>query len=163
LREVKEKIIPNEFAVFALSTDKSPSEVTLRSSEWAVITQIDGHKSVMDIASTLALSKEEAIQLFTGLYEKELIEIRSDAPLGADLVPLSVFENMEMELTRVIGPVAPFIVDEALIEMGLTKDKFVQDRLPELVELVSEEITDAHKKVQFQQIMLNYLKELNIT
>lgn len=117
----------------------------------------------MDIAAILALSKEEAIQLFTGLLEKELIELRSDAPAGANLVPLSVFENMEMELTRVIGPVAPFIVEEALIEMGSTKDRFVKDRLPELVELVSEEISDGHKKVQFQQIMLNYLKELNIT
>jgi len=157
--DTEKKPIPHEHVVFALSKGKSPTDVTLRSAEWAVITQIDGHKTVADVAKVLALNLDEALNLFNGLNEKGLIEIVSTARLQEDIAPQKFFEDLEKELTAVIGPVAPFVIEDALWAIEGSKDAFLLDRLPELIEAISEEIPDEEKKVAFQQRMLQVMKE----
>ncbi|MGD9897607.1 MAG: hypothetical protein AB7T22_00640 [Calditrichaceae bacterium] len=152
-------IIPHPHVVFGLTGSKSPAEVTLRSAEWAVITQVDGNKSVDDIAQVLALTEEEAIGLFIGLYEKGLIEIQSTEKPLTKLVNHEFFENLEKELMAVIGPVAPFLIEDTLLEMGEDKDKFMVERIPDLIETISDEINDDGKKIKFQSVMLNYIKK----
>ncbi|HEM48869.1 MAG TPA: hypothetical protein ENO27_01530 [Caldithrix sp.] len=155
---MNKKVEFNENAVFALSKSKSPSEVTLRSAEWAVITQIDGHKTVKDISNLLSMGNDEAIGLFHELIKKELIELQSMDEEKMDYIPADFFNMLEAELTKVIGPVAPLILDDTIMEMDTTKDHCLPERIPELIEMLSEEIVDSEKKVKFQQIMLNQLK-----
>jgi len=156
--ESGKNIIPHEFVVFGLSTTKSPTEVTLRSAEWAIITQLDGHKTIKEIAGILALSLEEAFNLFNGLYEKELIKIISTDRIKEEFVNDDFFETLEKQLTTVIGPVAPFVLEDTLWAMDTGKDRFRMDRIPELIENLSDEITDEDKKVAFQQLMLSKIK-----
>jgi len=158
LEDLNKKVEFNENAVFALSKSKSPSEVTLRSAEWAVITQIDGHKTVKDISNLLSMGNDEAIGLFHELIKKELIELQSMDEEKMDYIPADFFNMLEAELTKVIGPVAPLILDDTIMEMDTTKDHCLPERIPELIEMLSEEIVDSEKKVKFQQIMLNQLK-----
>lgn len=158
MEDLNKKVEFNENAVFALSKSKSPSEVTLRSAEWAVITQIDGHKTVKDISNLLSMGNDEAIGLFHELIKKELIELQSMDEEKMDYIPADFFNMLEAELTKVIGPVAPLILDDTIMEMDTTKDHCLPERIPELIEMLSEEIVDSEKKVKFQQIMLNQLK-----
>jgi hypothetical protein len=158
LADLNNKIVFNDNAIFALSKSKSPSEVTLRSAEWAVITQIDGHKTVKDISEVLSMENEEAIGLFNELLQKELIDLQAMEEDKLEYVPADFFKMLEAELTKVIGPVAPLILDDTIMEMDTTKDHCLPERIPELIEMVSEEIVDSQKKVKFQQIMLNQLK-----
>jgi hypothetical protein len=160
LADLDNKFIPNDNAVFALSKSKSPSEVTLRSAEWAVITQIDGHKTLRDISELLSLGNEEAIGLFNGLIQKELIELQSMDDEQPNYVRAEFFNMLETELTKVIGPVAPLILEDTIMEMDTSKDHYLPERIPDLIEMVSEEIVDSQKKVKFQQIMLNQLKRM---
>ncbi len=152
-------IIPHSHVICGLTGSKSPTDVTLRSAEWAVITQVDGNKSVDDIAQVLALTEEEAIGLFIGLVEKGLIEIQSTEKPQTKLVDHEFFANLEKELMAVIGPVAPFLIEDTLIEMGEGKDKFMAERIPDLIEMISDEINDGEKKIKFQSVMLNYIKK----
>lgn len=158
MADLNNKVVFNDNAIFALSKSKSPSEVTLRSAEWAVITQIDGHKTVKDISELLSLGNDEAIGLFNELVQKELIELQSMEEDKPDYVPAEFFNMLEAELTKVIGPVAPLILEDTIMEMDTNKDHYIPERIPELIEMVSEEIVDSQKKVKFQQIMLNQLK-----
>lgn len=158
MADLNNKVVFNDNAIFALSKSKSPSEVTLRSAEWAVITQIDGHKTVKDISDLLSMGNDEAIGLFNELVQKELIELQSMDEDKPEYVPADFFKMLEAELTKVIGPVAPLILDDTLMEMDTNKDHCLPERIPELIEMVSEEIVDGQKKVKFQQIMLNQLK-----
>jgi len=64
------------------------------------------------------------------------------------------FAQMEHELTKVMGPVATLIIDDEVAALGAAKDVFPRDRLAELVEKVSSEITDEGKRDSFQQTML---------
>jgi len=153
-------IIPHEHVVFDLSKDKSPGDVTLRSAEWAVITQVDGKKSIEQIAKTLSMSHEEAINLFIGLYEKELIVLFSTDKTEVSQVDEAFFETLEKELTGIVGPVAPFLIEDALAEMDGTKNSFLSDRVTDLVELISDEISDNGKRIKFQAAMLDHIKSV---
>jgi len=152
-------IIPHEQVVFNLSKDKSPGGMNLRSAEWAIITQIDGKKTLQEIALILALSQEEAINLFIGLYEKGLIGVQSTQKKEKSYVANSFFQTLEKELTAVIGPVAPFIIDDTLKEMELSQDQFQTNSVPDLIELLTDEISDNSKKIKFQTIMLDFIKK----
>ncbi len=67
---------------------------------------------------------------------------------------------MEHELTKVMGPVAPLIIDDEVAALGAAKDSFPRDRVAELVEKVSSEITDEAKRASFQKIMLEAIETL---
>ena len=158
MADLNNKIVPNDNAIYSLSKSKSPSEVTLRSAEWAVITQIDGHKTVRDISELLSLDSGEAAGLFNDLLQKELIELQSVDEEKVNYVPTEFFKSLEAELVKIIGPVAPLIIEDTFMEMDTSKDHYLPERIPELIEMLSEEIVDDQKKVKFQQIMLNHLK-----
>jgi hypothetical protein len=147
--------------IYILAKDKSPTDVKLKSAEWAIITQVDGNKTVDEIAQTLALKSEEAYILFEGLIEKGLIGLFGDRNPEEQFVNESFFESLKKEFTDVVGPVAPFIISDVLLENEIKKDKLKQEAVPELIELLSDEISDEGKKVKFQQKMLNYLKEIS--
>jgi hypothetical protein len=147
--------------IYVLAKDKSPTDVKLKSSEWAIITQVDGEKTVKEIAETLALKDEEAFALFEGLIEKGLIGLYGDSNPEEQFVSDKFFEVLKKEFIDVVGPVAPFIISDVFLENELKKDKLKQEMIPELIELLSDEITDEKKKVKFQQKMLNYLKEIS--
>jgi predicted regulator of Ras-like GTPase activity (Roadblock/LC7/MglB family) len=67
------------------------------------------------------------------------------------------FAQMEHELTKVMGPVATLIIDDEVATLGAAKDAFPHDRVVELVEKVSSEITDEGKRANFQQTMLEVI------
>lgn len=153
-------IVPHEYVVFALSKTKSPSDVTLRSAEWAVITQVDGRKTVKEIAEILALNLDEAFDLFNNLYHKELISVVSTERVSENFVSEKFFEILQKEMTAIIGPVAPYVLEDTLWAMEASKERFKMEKVAELIENLSDEITDSAKKVKFQQVMLGTIKGL---
>ena len=150
----------NRKQVYVLARDKSPTDVNLKSAEWAIITQIDGQKTVEDIEQVLALSQSEAKILLGGLIEKALIELLTEGTSEYQFVDESFFDILKKEYIDIIGPVAPFIISDVLVEHEISKDKLKKETIPELIEVLSDEISDETKKVKFQQNMLKHLKEL---
>ena len=70
------------------------------------------------------------------------------------------FAQMEHELTKVMGPVATLLIDDEVAALGAAKDSFPRERVVELVEKVSSEITDEGKRASFQQTMLEAIGTL---
>jgi len=157
----EENLELNQYTVFCLSKDKSPAEVTLRSADWAVITQIDGQKSIGAIAEILALSLDEAVAQFATLKNMGLITFLAIDKVPEILVPESFFITLESELTRLIGPVAPLVIEDVMWSMEANEDKLHLNRAAELIEAISDEIADEKKKLIFQQKMLLLIKEMN--
>jgi len=158
--EIQVKTLLNLDAIFKLSSAKSPSDATLRSAEWAIITQVDGQKSIDEIAKTLALSADEAINLFNGLFEKGLIELVSVTKAEKKLVSQAFFKVLNDELIKIIGPVAPYLIEDTLWEMEIKIENCDVKKIPEIIEAISEEIQDEMKRVEFQKIMLNEMKKV---
>ena len=161
MSESSSQVHINNNQIYVLAREKSPTEVNLISAEWAIITQVDGEKTVEEVAAALALNTVEAYALFEGLVEKGLIELSGDRSAEERYVPESFFEIMEKEFIDVVGPVAPYIISDVLVEHEIRKDRLKKEVIPELIEVLSDEISDEMKKVKFQQNMLNHMKEVS--
>ncbi|RMF60311.1 MAG: hypothetical protein D6748_04375 [Calditrichaeota bacterium] len=144
--------------VFKLSPRRSPSEVKLRSMEWAIVTQLNGEKSVAQIAEILALSPEETEEMFTRLMEAGLLELVK-MPEKNSFVSAEFFEEIEYQFTYFVGPVASVLIEDVLGELKRSRNNIEKKQLPLFIELLSLEISDEDKRYQFQKIMLKKLKE----
>ena len=148
----------NKNAVCRLVAGKMPGEVSLNSMEWAVITQIDGERTVAEIARKLSFSLNEALPIFNALLDKGLIEVSEIKSDEIEFVPVSFFNRLEKILIQFIGPVATYVINDTLIELNAQRTKYPKTMVPELIELLSDEISDESKKIEFQKQMLHLLK-----
>jgi hypothetical protein len=64
---------------------------------------------------------------------------------------------VEAELKKVIGPMAPIIIDDKLSDLGATKDSLGQDQASSFIERLSEEVSRDSKKKEFLRIMMGFL------
>jgi hypothetical protein len=159
LEKIKE-IIPHNHVVFKINAEKPPSEVNLKSTEWAIITQIDGEKTLQEIIDNLSLTEEESLPLFYNLLQHQLIEIKDLKKPVKENAPPEFFKRLEEVLVKVIGPVASYIIDDVLWELSETRDKFLKEKIPLLIESISQEISDEEKRFEFQQEMLGVIKHI---
>jgi hypothetical protein len=157
--KIKE-IIPHTNIVFKVNVDKPPSEVNLKATEWAIITQIDGRKTIQEIIDNLSLTEEESLPLFYNLLQHQLIEIKDLKKSELEYASGEFFKNLEGILVKVIGPVASYIIDDVLWELNENRDKFLKEKIPLLIESISQEIKDEDKRFEFQQEMLGVIKNL---
>jgi len=67
---------------------------------------------------------------------------------------------VEKELAQIIGPLAPIVLDDHISGLGESRDAFPKDKMPELIELLSNEITDARKMIDFQKSMLSIIRNI---
>lgn len=144
--------------VFRLSSRRSPKEVKLLHLEWAVVTQLDGEKTVDEIANVLALSFEESRQIFATLLKEGLLELVHMPEDDRYLAP-TVFDEIEYELTVLLGPVAGILLDEVMSTIGRTKDKFDKNTLPIFLDFLANHITDLEKRNKFQKNIFVKLKK----
>lgn len=64
---------------------------------------------------------------------------------------------VEAELKKMIGPMAPIIIDDKLSDLGATKDSLGQDQASSFIEKLSEEISREAKKKEFLRVMTDFL------
>lgn len=138
---------------------KSASDLNLSSADWMVLTQVNGNQSIAEIAETSSMKIDQVIGIMENLFKLNLIELFSSEIKEESVLAPSFFKNMELMLLKIIGPVAPFVIDDVILETGDNKSKFPSEKAPELIELICDEIQDDQKKIQFQSEMLNILKK----
>lgn len=149
----------HEKMVFKLSNKRSPSEAKLRSLEWAIVTQLNGEKTVGQIGEVLALNPDETNEMFERLLEEGLLEL-IETPDDNPYIPEEMLEDIEYQLTYHIGPVASILIDDLLEELKRSREKLDRKQLPLFVELLSLEISNVDKREVFQKQMLKKVKEL---
>ena len=145
--------------VFRLSRKRSPQEVKLKALEWAVVTQLNGEKTVEQICEILALSEQEKQEIFSHLMQEGLLEIvgKTDQPSYIDT---AILDEIEFQLKLHVGPVASVIIDDVLLELKRNRQNLEKKHLPVLVELLALEISNPEKRYQFQKKSLETIIKL---
>ena len=145
--------------VFRLSNQRSPKEVSLKSLEWAVVTQLNGEKTVGQIGETLSLSDNEVLHIFSNLLDEGLLEyVRAE---NSDSAPSPAFINrLEKQFKMYVGPIADIIINDTLTELKTSRQYLDKGQIPFFVEILSLQISSQKKRIQFQKDMLNEIKEL---
>jgi hypothetical protein len=155
VRELPNRVENN--MVFKLSNRRSAKEVNLRSLEWAVVTQLNGEKTVGQIGEILALSEDEIQQIFFNLIGEGLLEfVQSENNINS---PSPAFvNNLERQFKLYVGPIADIIINDTLNELKTSRQYMEKSQIPFFVELLSFHISNTRKRVQFQRDMLNEIQ-----
>ena len=157
------RLIPSSNAIYKLVARPS-SEIQLRAEDWSVLTLIDGERTVREIADHSQLNELYSSKIICRLYELGLVEFlglqTAEPPPPSDFVEASFVDNIETDLTRAIGPMAPIVIDECAEQMGHSRSGLPRDAVPELVERLANEIADPARRTKFQEAMLERMKTL---
>jgi hypothetical protein len=155
------RAIPSMDMVFRIAPRGDDDDMALKGSQWNVLRLLDGARTIREITRELGRGEMETLKTLHGLLQRGLIEAdQTPKRPPKRTVGKSFFHAVEQELTLVMGPMAPVIIEDHIAAMDETMSEFPQDRAAELVESASLEISDKAKRVDFQRKMLETLKGL---
>ena len=148
--------------IFVVNADKSAEDNDLLHLEWAVVSQLDGRKSVRQIAENLSLNATEVEEIFKKLVAEDLLVLVSK-PEENQIVPSEFLKLINHELTHLMGPVASIIMEDVMEMMRLSKDNFDSRNISNLVDLLTNQIDDPVKQVEFQKNIYPKIKQYILT
>lgn len=148
-------------SVYKLSTRELNGDVNLKPEVWRVLTQVNGERTVSDLARNLGLEVAQVVHAVEELVHGGLLEpVTAPASAQPAVVTAAFFDFVTREFTRVMGPIASIIVEDELAALEESRAHFPRERIAELVEGISAEIRDDAKRARFQQIMLDAIRKL---
>lgn len=143
-----EKIDPQ--MIFVLNSRQSPEKNNLLHLEWAVVSQVDGQKTVAQIAEDLALNERETEEIFRKLASDQILILLNSSEEERK-IPADFFQTLNHEITLVLGPVAGIVLEDVLTMMRMSADNFEKRYLASLIEILTNQIDDQIKQVEFQK------------
>ncbi len=153
------KAIPSTDIAFRLSSRRSTDDIALKGDEWNVLVRLNGVRTVREVSQGLGMSEVETAKKLYRLLGAGLIEVAERPPQPARrTVGKSFFDKVQVELTQIMGPIAPVVIEDHVAEMDERISAFPRDRAAELIERISTEVSDETKRVDFQRSMLEILK-----
>jgi len=154
-------VISSTDTVFNLSASGSANTVSLKPIEWQILAQVNGERSIIELAELMDLNEFEVAKIVYSLTTAGLLHEVGDAKtIFREIVDESFFEKLDLNFTEIMGPIAPMIVDDEIKMLGEEKKSFPRDKVSELVERLSLEISEVEKRAEFQKNMVLVLKEL---
>ena len=162
-KEQIRRVFPNNAVLIKINPNNPPTESSLSSAEWQVITLVDGKKSLRNIFDVLKLDENQGLEILYKLHQKALIQFVEQAKTTEEVAGDKFFENLEEVLVKIIGPVAVYVINDVLWELNESRDKYLKDKIPLLIESISGEILDEKKRMLFQKEMLSLIKGYEIS
>ncbi|MBM4340736.1 MAG: DUF4388 domain-containing protein [Deltaproteobacteria bacterium] len=155
--KIKE-VIPTTQSVFRLSLQKDGKEKKISADQWNMLALSNGVKSISEIATSLEWDEYKALKMAYQLFQVGLLEkVDVQSPVKKKLVKENFFDILVTELKRVMGPVAPFVIDDKLAEFEEKREVFPADRALPFLEALSEEIPNPQKRSDFLRITMKLL------
>lgn len=132
-------------------------EVSLDSYMLNTLMQIDGVKTLEDIAHQLKVEMSALKEVVARLDNLNLVELdNSTIPILND----KFFDQLAEYLAVAMGPMAEILIEDEIQSMGIERNEIPTHRGAELVEILAREIPRDEKKIKFQQTMLKSLKSM---
>ncbi|MBW1989704.1 MAG: hypothetical protein JRI97_09165 [Deltaproteobacteria bacterium] len=125
-------------------------EYSLDAQMIAVLVELDGAKTVGEIAERAKISPDVMRRVLSKLLQLQIIEPVEKAVSTLDQGFLSL---MKRELSLAIGPIAEVIMEDAAADLGHDLESFPAEQAAELVDYVSQEITREDRKIACRQNM----------
>ncbi len=155
--KIKE-VIPSPNTVFRLSVQKGSENKNINADQWNVLALCNGTKTVSEIAEALNWDGFRASKTILQLTQLGMLERAGEhKPTKKKPVSDNFLVIVEAELRRVIGPMAPLIINDKLSDLGETKDSLGQDQASSFIERLSEEVSPDSKRKEFLRVMMDFL------
>ena len=142
--------------VFRRLVREDTGEVSFDNQMLTIFMELDGKKNLAAVAKKTGLKMGSVREAVNRLMQLDLIELVEDAISGLDR---DFLDYLKRELSLAIGPLAEVLIEDAMSDMGYSKDRFPAQRAAELVEMLGKEIHREDKKVAFKQNLVLKIKE----
>jgi hypothetical protein len=156
------RVIPSVETAPRLFVGRPPKAVTIQPDEWLVLALIDGSRTLSDIAERLDCDDRTVSRAAYALVTAGVVTVGAEAGISAVSAPAGplFFKTLTRAVAAAMGPLAEIIIDDAVDEMGETRETFPKTSVSWLAERISSEILDPSKRVRFQAVMLDELRAL---
>jgi hypothetical protein len=144
--------------VLKLSSTGATGMVTLQPEDWQVLAQVNGLRSIEDIAVGLNRDEFSVAKTMHGLIRAGLLIVNDQASSAKPSINSAFLKKMESEFVEIIGPLAPVIIESEIAALGESAQSFPRNKVGQLVERVCREIDQEDKRIQFQKTILDLLK-----
>jgi len=107
--------------------------------------------------STPPITKEMPSQpqeIFKPISQQpSVVKLAESGGTRSDFVPRIVFDELSVILVDAMGPMASIVLKDRVASLGESLDRFPEDKLKALIELVSDEILDPSMRQDFQNLV----------
>jgi len=160
-KKVKE-LIPSPNAVFQIPVNGAPEDKSISGIQWKILGLCNGSRAVYEIAETLKWQLFETSKAIYQMVQNGLLEKTAEKGIERKLkarktVNGNFFPIIENELRKIMGPMAPIIIDDKIAEFGESREAFPEDQLPPFVQAVTDEISDKTKRALFNKSMTEFI------
>jgi len=144
------ELVPSASAAFRISLQKSGEDKNLTADQWNVLALSNGVRTVAEVMKLLDWDEFKILKTIYQLAQSGLLEkVETEKAAKKKGVAENFFQVLELELKRVMGPVAPFVIDDKLTESRETRESLSQDQALSFLESLSEEIPNPQKRKEF--------------
>ncbi len=156
-------LIPSSSMIYALDPDIKDKDLSIKSIQWRVIAHIDGRSSIAEIAPLVGLGVSDTMKVFytllrLGLLREADLQVSDNTRHSIQLPETAFVKALTRDLTRAVGPIAPFIIDETARDMGLDLLSDDLDQRAALIETLSSKIPDETMALNFLNTMTDWLR-----
>ena len=164
-KKIRESI-PSPGVTFRIAMQGGAENRSIPGDQWKVLALCNGSKRISDIAASLQwdifkTSKTIFQMVQNGLLERAGEVLEEQKPLQKRSVNGDFFPFVENALKKLMGPIAPIIIDDIIAEIGESKESFPQEMVDKLLESIVAEIPDMAKRAEFTKVVHNALANEN--
>jgi len=143
--------------VFKGSVRGNLDQFSLDNQMLKVLMELDGKKNLAAVARSANMSMAT---LKAVLIKLQAIKVIEKVETTVNILSDVFFDFMRRQLSMALGPIAEFLIEDEILELGLEQDRFPVQRAAELVNLLARQIPRKDNKIAFQQAMSNKIKEM---
>ena len=135
---------------------KDSDQISLDADMIRLLIAIDENKSLYQIAEEVEMEPATLKKNLSKLLDQGLIEpVRKELPV-LDKIFL---QALKINLSKAIGPMAEILIEEVVSEMELTNPDIPVHQAAELIAVLSHEIPDETKRIEFKKSMMDILNK----
>jgi len=142
-------------------------ERNIQGEQWKVLAMCNGATGVAQIADSLGWDMFKTSKTIYQMVQSGLLERASErteqpqAPAQKQYVNGNFFPTLENELRKVMGPIAPIVIEDTIAGFGVSKDSLPLEEIEKFVVAVSQEITENAKRAGFTKAMTEFISAKN--
>jgi len=126
--------------------------IRLKKEEWDILARIDGKRSLKDISDEMYVAPLDLFKAIQRFRDAGLVGKSSRYPEIADAAfGEEYLSALEGELNLIVGPIAPIILEEALLDLEESIEPRTEDNVEILLKRLTAAITDEEKRSHFLQ------------
>lgn len=145
--------------VFKGSVDTQMDELSLDSQMLKVLMTLDGKKNLAAVSRTLGIDMGTLKEVLLKLHNVQLVQ---KVETAVPVLNKEFYDFLSHQLSIALGPIAEFLIEDEIRELGGDPSKIPFTRAAELVNLLARQIPREEKKIVFQQALVQKIKEIKL-